>query len=146
MLHRRRFLLTSLAICTAALASGCVVRPARPVRARPHALRRRVVRRRVRRRFRRRAAWRVVAGRRRLVVPVAMVVGWELMVDSRVVVVREVRPTVIVVAAPSGPPEELEYDREDTSENREEHPGSVVGSGDDHAPYREEDEDVEEDE
>ena len=86
--------------------------------------RRRRTRRVRRRRIRRRVAWRVVAGRRALIVPVAVAVGWELMVDDRVVVVHEVRKEIIVVKAADGTTEEIAYVKEDTEENKVDHEGS----------------------
>lgn len=89
-------------------------------------------------------AWRVIAGRRVVVVPVAVAVGWELNVDDRVVVVREVRPSsVVVVPIAGGAPEELEIQKEDTSENAVEEQGSVVPDGD-AAPAKEAEEEVDE--
>jgi len=98
----------------------------------------------VRRRHRRRVAWRVITGRRVLVVPVAVAVGWELEKDGHVVVVHEVRsPSVIVIRYPDGRSEEVECAREDTPENGAELQGTVVAEGDP-SPYREVDEEVEE--
>lgn len=92
----------------------------------PHGPRRRVKRRRRvrRRRVRRRVSWRVVRGRRRLVVPLGLAVGWELMFDDRVVVVREVTETRIVVEHAQGSTETLAIVREDTDENLAELEGS----------------------
>jgi bifunctional DNA-binding transcriptional regulator/antitoxin component of YhaV-PrlF toxin-antitoxin module len=89
-------------------------------------------------------AWRVITGRRVAVVPVAVAVGWELNMGDRVVVVREVRPTtVIVVPAAGGAPEEIEMQKEDTPENSADEQGSVVPEGDS-APAKEGEEEVEE--
>jgi hypothetical protein len=142
---QRREILLSIAAVLGVVVEGCVVR-AHPRRGHgPHARRvRRRVRRRIRRRWRRRVAWRAVTGRRVLVVPVAAVVGWELAIDSRVVVVREVRPTTIVVVdVNGGAPEEIEVAREDTPENAVEMQGSVMPAGD-ASPAREGEEEVEE--
>lgn len=100
--------------------------------------RRRRVRRRIRRRFRRRVATRIVFGRRFWVVPVALAVGWELVHENRVVVVRETRIVerdgnrveVAVVADSSGKTEEIEIVREDTRENSQELEGSRIADGD----------------
>lgn len=77
-------------------------------------------------------------------VPVAVAVGWELALGPRVVVVREVRPTtVIVVDSAGGAPEEIEIQREDNAENMAEEAGSELAAGD-ASPGRESEEDVEE--
>lgn len=101
------------------------------------------MRRRIRRRIRRRVAWRVIGGRRALVVPVAVVVGWELTVDARVVVVRELRPDVIVVIDERGTREELPYVKEDDDLNGTEQRGSELPAGET-SPYRESEEEVDE--
>jgi len=88
---------------------------------------RRRIRRRVRRkvrRIRRRVAWRVVAGRRLIVVPVACAVGWELMVDNRVGVVQSMQPGAVVVSYDGGPPETVPVMMENTPENSQELPGT----------------------
>lgn len=106
---------------------------------------RRRVRRRIRRRIRRRVLWRTVAGRRLLVVPVAVAVGWELAVDKRVVVVREVRADTVVVAdAKTNATEELAIVKEDDAENVKELPGTVLAEADTTTPSRETEEEVEE--
>ena len=87
-------------------------------------VRRRRHRRRVRRRVRRRALWRSVHGRRLLVVPVGVAVGWEFAVDNRIVVVREVHPNDIVVVDADGKIETIAVVKEDTTENSEELEGS----------------------
>lgn len=86
--------------------------------------RRRQKRRVRRRRTRRRVIWRTHNGRRLLVVPVGVAVGWELMVDDRIVVVHEVRPDVIVVKDASGKTEEIAVAKEDTDDNKVEHEGT----------------------
>jgi len=108
--------------------------------------RRRRHRRRVRRRIRRRVKYRMVHGRRVLVVPVAVAAGWELALDDRVVVVKEVRvvetdgvktETILVtdVGAPAdAEPEEIAILREDTKENTQEMEGSVLPDDDETTP------------
>ncbi len=88
-------------------------------------------RRRRRRRIRRRVLWRTVGGRRLLVVPLAVAVGWELMVDDRVVIVHEVRPDVIVVKDASGKTEEIAVVKEDDAENAKELEGSETDEEED---------------
>ena len=106
---------------------------------------RRRFRRRVRRRIRRRAIWRPLGARRALVVPLAIAVGWELAVDSRVVVVHEVKPDVIVVIDPkTNAKEELAMVREDTQENLKELEGTLLAENDAATPAREVEEEVEE--
>ena len=91
----------------------------------PHRRRVRRVRRRVRRRrIRRRVAWRMFGPRRLLVVPLAVAVGWELMVDDRVVVVHEVHEHHVVVKHADGKSEKLEIHKEDDAENSKELEGS----------------------
>jgi len=91
----------------------------------PHKKVRRKVRRRVRRhRVRRRVSWRARHGRRFLVVPLGLAVGWELWVDNRLVVVREVHEHTIVVTLQDGSTETIEVQREDTDENAEDLQGS----------------------
>ena len=104
--------------------------------------RRRRVRRRVRRRHRRLAVTRVVRGRRLWVVPVGLAVGWELVHDNRVVIVREIkvverdgaRVEVAVVQDGAGKTEEVEVLREDTADNRNELEGSVIADSDQSTP------------
>ena len=138
---RRRDIIMSIAAVL--VAEGCVVHAHRAHPGHAHGRRvRRRVRRRIRRRWRRRVAWRVVGPRRALVVPVAVAVGWELALDSRVVIVREVRPTtVVVVDVNGGAPEEVEIDKEDTSDNTREEQGAPAAAGE---PGRDSEEDVEE--
>lgn len=76
-----------------------------------------------RRRFRRRVGWRMVAGRRRLVVPLALAVGWELVVDNRVAVVREIHTHHIVVEHSDGSRESIDSLSEDTNQNSEQYTG-----------------------
>ena len=101
------------------------------------------MRRRIRRRIRRRVAWRVIGGRRALVVPVAVAVGWELTVDARVVIVRELRPDVIVVVDERGAREELPYVREDDDVNGIDERGSELPAGES-SPHRVSEEEVDE--
>jgi hypothetical protein len=97
-------------------------------------------------------AFRTIAGRRVWVAPVALAVGWELMLDNnRVVVVRETKfverggtkVEVAVVQGSDGKTEELEIVREDTAENRKDLEGSVLADGDKTTPGVEKEEDVE---
>jgi hypothetical protein len=113
---------------------------------------RRRVRRRVRRRIRRRVAFRTIAGRRLWVAPVALAVGWELLLDTnRVVVVKETkfverngsRVEVAVVQSTDGKTEEVEFVREDTSENGKDLPGTVLADSDKTTPSIEKEEEVE---
>lgn len=114
--------------------------------------RRRVRRRiRVRRHIRRRAFTRVVFGRPFWVVPVALAVGWELAHANRVVVVKEIkiverdarRVEVAVVQDGSGKTEQIEITREDTKDNAESLPGSVIANDDKTTPGIEREEEVE---
>jgi len=77
-----------------------------------------------RRRVRRPVYWRGPYDRRLLVVPLALAVGWELMIDGRVVVVNEVRKNTIVVQHDNGHQATIEVHREDTKENTRELEGS----------------------
>ena len=146
MFNRRSLLLVLLTMT----ASGCVRsrrRRRRNYRQR-HALgprrrqRRRMYRRRRRRRIHRRMAWRSVGGRRIAVVPVGVVVGWELTMTDRVVVVEDVKivqvngqpQEYLVVAAADGSREEIPIIRENTAENSEELTGSELSVEDDETP------------
>ena len=113
---------------------------------------RRRVRRRVRRRIRRRVVFRTVAGRRVWVAPVALAVGWELVLnDNRVVVVRETRFVersgtrieVAVVQGADGKTEELEIVRQNTAENSKDLQGSSLADDDKTTPAIEKEEEVE---
>lgn len=112
---------------------------------------RRRVRRRVRRRIRRRVVRRTVAGRRLWVVPVAAAVGWELMLDDRVVTVVEDKGpkadapdvVVLVVKDEAGKQETIEVVREDTDENGKDLQGSTLPEGDTTTPAIESEEEVE---
>jgi hypothetical protein len=90
----------------------------------PRKRRRRRRRRFWRRRTRRRVLWRDIGGRRLLVVPLGIAVGWELMKDDKVVVVKEVHKHTIVVAHADGKTEEIEIAKEDTKENSKNLEGS----------------------
>lgn len=82
-------------------------------------------RRRIRRRrVRRRVVWRTVRGRRVLVVPTALAIGWELVVDDRVVVVTEVHEHRVVVEHADGSKESIDVVKEDSGENAEDLEGS----------------------
>ncbi len=100
--------------------------------------------RRVRRRIRRRVRWRAVGKRRVVVAPKAPRVGWELAVSGEgpadeVVVVKEVKPDVLVVAGPDGKSREVEYVQEDNDENGRDLEGSVLPDGVMDGPYMESD-------
>jgi hypothetical protein len=115
---------------------------------------RRRVRRRIRRRIRRRAVTRVVLGRPFWVVPFGMIVGWELMHENRVVVVKETKiieregskVEVAVVQDDTGKTEEVEILREDNAENAKDLEGSRLADADKSTPAVEADieEEVEE--
>ena len=91
----------------------------------PHRRRVRRVRRRVRRRrIRRRVLWRTIGVRRVLVVPLAVAIGWELLVDDRVVIVHEVHADHVIVKDADGQTQKLEVVKEDDAENAKELEGS----------------------
>jgi hypothetical protein len=130
---RRTALLSALALTLAGL-GGAEARPG-PAQRR----RRRRMRRRIRRRIRRRVAFRMRAGRRFLVVPVAMAAGWELAIGNQVSVVKEVRPAqggveMAVVQYPDGKTQEVALAREDTPENTAEMEGTQLPEGDTTTP------------
>lgn len=117
---------------------------------------RRRVYRHVYRRWRRRVAWRVVAGRRIWVAPVALAVGWELALPveggrpDEIVVVRELRepavaggPEIAVVVGADGKTREMEFTREDNADNGRDLEGSVVATPG-NVPVRQLQEEVEE--
>jgi hypothetical protein len=116
MLSRRELLAALVALC----AGPALAHPG-PHR---HPHRRRVRRRIRRRRIRRRVAWRMFGPRRLLIVPLAVAVGWELMIDDRVVVVHEVHEHHVVVKHADGKIEKIETHREDDAENTKELEGS----------------------
>lgn len=114
----RRLFLTGLLVFLASPTALVFPGPERRKR------RRRRRRRFWRRRTRRRVLWRVIGGRRLLVVPLGIAVGWELMKDDQVVVVKEVHTHKIVVAHEDGQTEEIEIAKEDTQENAKNLEGS----------------------
>ncbi len=103
---------------------------------------RRRVRRRIRRRIRRRVVTRMVFGRPFWVVPVGMVVGWELVHADRVVVVKETKIVeregnkveVAVVQDDKGKTEEVEIVREDSKDNATDLEGSRLADNDQSTP------------
>jgi hypothetical protein len=149
----RRQALISLLSALGLLASGEALAGRRGAKKRRKTRRRvrRKVRRRVRRRHRRRVRRRVIKGRSLLVVPVAVAVGWELMVDDRVVVVHQIKTVerdaaqveVVVIKNADGSTEELEIAREDNDENSAVQQGSVLAEGDSTTPGTEAEEEVE---
>jgi len=129
----------------AALIPGAAFARTRRRRWRKHRRQRRKRHRRVRRRIRRRVTWRALGKRRVVVAPKAPRPGWELAVAAEqpgapdeVVVVKEVKPDVLVVAAADGSTRNIEYVPEDTPENSRDLEGSVLPEGD-AAPYLESD-------
>lgn len=113
---------------------------------------RRRVRRRVRRRIRRQATFRIVAGRRIWMAPVALAVGWELALDNnRVVVVKETKfversgtkVEIAVVQGADGKIEEIEIVRENTAENSKDLQGGILPDEDKTTPAIEKEEEVE---
>jgi hypothetical protein len=94
---------------------------------------------------------RIVLGRRVWIVPTLLLVGWELDLAGRVVVVKETkfvqkdgtRVEVAVVQGSDGKTEEIEVAREDTDENRKNLQGTALADGDTTTPAVEADEDVE---
>lgn len=141
---QRRLFLVALGTATIALLAPAGIVSAGPrARIRRH---RRRVRRRIRRRHRRRVTYRMVHGRRCWVVPLGLAVGWELLHEDRVVVVREIRVVetdgvkseVVVVhdvaAKDDAPTDEIAVVREDTKENTTELEGSRLPDDDDKTP------------
>jgi hypothetical protein len=71
-------------------------------------------------------------------VPVALAIGWELVHENRIVVVKEIRfverdgvkVEVAVVEDSAGVTEEVEVLREDTAANRQELEGSLIADAD----------------
>lgn len=118
---RRSFLIGLLAL----LAPAALAHPG--AHRHPHVRRRLRRRRRAhRRRVRRRVVWRSTRGVRRLVVPVGVAPGWELVVDDRVVVVKEVQADVIVVTHADGTTEKVAVVKQDTAENTHDLEGSEI--------------------
>ncbi len=118
-MQRREFLAAVVALAAApALAHPGLHRH-------PHRRRVRRVRRRIRRRrIRRRVLWRTIGVRRVLVVPLAVAIGWELLVDDRVVVVHEVHADHVVVKDADGKALKIDVVKEDDAENAKELEGS----------------------
>ena len=95
-------------------------------------------RRILRRRFRRRVVVRIINGRPFWVVPVALAVGWELVHETRVVLVKETRfieqegkkVEVVVVQDSVGRTEQIGIIREDTPENTVNLQGSEIPESD----------------
>lgn len=147
MMNRREVTTGLLALMALLAAGEADARPARRARRRT----RRRVRRRVRRRHRRRVVRRTVAGRAVWVVPVAAAVGWELMLDDKVVVVVEdkgAKPdnpdvVVLVVKDESGKTQTIEAVREDTADNSKALQGSKLPDSDTTTPAVETEEEVE---
>jgi hypothetical protein len=85
--------------------------------------------------------------RRLVVIPVGLLIGWELALAAgtkeTVVVVREVKSTasgeVLVVSQPNGAVEEIEVIREDNADNKTELQGSELAANDTSTPATEED-------
>ncbi len=131
----RRSLIVAL---LAGLAVAAVEAEASPARRTIRRRTRRRTRRRVRRRHRRRVRRRVVAGRSVLVVPVALAVGWELVVDDRVWIVTRVYTVEGVetaeLKASDGTTRSEPIVREDTADNREELEGSPLPESDTTTP------------
>lgn len=104
--------------------------------------RRRRIRRRIRRRMRRRVVTRMVLGRPFWVVPVGLAVGWELLHNERVVVVKEThfverddaKIEVALVQDSTGKMEQVDILREDTADNRKNLQGSVLPDDDRSTP------------
>ncbi len=96
----------------------------------------------------------MMGGRPFWVVPVGLVVGWELAYQNRIVVVKEIKTVerqnvkveVAVVQNADGTLEDVDILREDNDENRKELEGSVLPAGDKSTPAVEVDVEVEEDE
>jgi len=138
-MHTRRALI-------GALVAGFAIATLEPADAAPPAARRRrrrrttrrVVRRRVRRRHRRRVRRRVVAGRSLLVVPVALAVGWELLVDDQVYVVTRVYEVdgveTVDLKSSDGATKSEAILREDTEGNQTELEGSELPDDDTTTP------------
>lgn len=84
----------------------------------------------------------MLLGRPVWVVPIGLAVGWELLHDDKVVVVREVKIVevdggqreVLVVAHRDGTVEDVEVVREDDEANAVELEGSTLPQGDESTP------------
>lgn len=136
-MNRRTFVLT----CATTLGLTALL-SANEADAGPRQRRRRRVRRRIRRRHRRRVAVRMIAGRPFWVVPFGLAVGWELVHDDHVVVVKEIKVVeregtkveVSVVQQADGKTEEIAITREDNDENKKELEGSPLPDDDTKTP------------
>lgn len=148
-MDRRSVLTRLVTVLGGLLVLGSLGVEARP---RPVARHRRRVRRRIRRRIRRRVIVRTIAGRPFWVVPVGLAIGWELMHEGRIVVVKEtkiieaggVKTEVAIVQGADGKTEQVSITREDTADNRKDLGGSVLPEGDKKTPAIESE--IEEDE
>lgn len=108
----------------------------------PRRRHRRRVRHRIRRRHRRRVAIRMMFGRPFWVVPVGLAIGWELVHEDHVVIVKEVKVVerdnnkieIAVVQHTDGKTEEIEMVREDNDSNRKELEGSTIPDDDKKTP------------
>jgi len=148
-MDRRGFLSTLLP-----LGSALILGVADTALAQVRPRRRRRIRRRirVRRRIRRHVAVRTIFGRPFWVVPVGLVVGWELAHAGRVVVVKEVKVVekdgnkieVATVQDSNGKTEQVEITREDTPENKRDLEGSELPASDMSTPAIEKEEEREE--
>ena len=91
-------------------------------------------------------------GRPVWVVPVGVAVGWELLRDDKVVVVKQVKVVevesepreIVVVVHSDGAEEEIEVIREDDENNTVEIEGSILTEGDEKTPGVESEIEVEE--
>lgn len=137
-MKRRMFLASLAAALGGVIALSSFDAEAGPVRRAHRRVRRRVIRRRVRRH----AFTRVVLGRSLWVVPLGLAVGWELMHDDRIVVVKETKiiekegakVEVAVVETSDGKKEEISILREDNAQNRKSLEGSVLPDDDKSTP------------
>ncbi|MBC7983240.1 MAG: hypothetical protein H7Y02_05225 [Candidatus Obscuribacterales bacterium] len=137
-MKRRMFLASLAAALGGVIALSSFDAAAGPVRRARRRVRRRVIRRRVRRH----AFTRVVLGRSLWVVPLGLAVGWELMHDDRIVVVKETKiiekegakVEVAVVETSDGKKEEISILREDNAQNRKSLEGSVLPDDDKSTP------------
>lgn len=152
-MDRRNFLVAIAALSGTAITLSVADAQAGPLRRRRRRVRRRIF---VRRRIRRHAFTRVVFGRPFWVVPLGLVVGWELAHANRVVVVKEINVVekdgnkieVATVEDSKGKTEQIEITREDTAENAKNLEGTKLAANDTSTPSveREEEVEVEEDE
>jgi hypothetical protein len=96
-----------------------------------------------RRRIRRRVVARVIDGVPMWVVPTNLAVGWELVNQDRIFVVREIglpgragSPSEVIRIDGDAGPEEIQITREDTAGNSQELLGSLIAPGDSTTPAR----------